>query len=196
MFIEARGLRSLTMYTVIWQGDHSPPPHNHYHHHHHHHDRHNHHHHHHRHHHYHHIAMLITLTMLRLRGFYGTLGIDLEDCEVVLSEARSLLFLLFSFFSFLTNFPFFLSFLSILFFSFYLSEKSSNNCTFYYRSGAEQLRWRLSNINRAFCPKVLYSLTLRRKLFCLKVLSFLLKRNLKQGFVFSNFEEKLLKHLT
>ena len=100
---------------------------------------------------------------------------------------------LFSFFSFLTNFPFFsLSYQ----FSFYLSEKSSNNCTFYYRSGAEQLRWRLSNINRAFCPKVLYSLTLRRKLFCLKVLSFLLKRNLKQGFVFSNFEEKLLKHLT
>ena len=137
--------------------------------------------------------MLMTLTMLRLRGFYGTLGIDLEDREVVLSEARSLLFLLFSFFSFLTNFPFFsLSYQ----FSFYLSEKSSNNCTFYYRSGAEQLRWRLSNINRAFCPKVLYSLTLRRKLFCLKVLSFLLKRNLKQGSVFSNFEEKLLKHLT
>jgi len=48
--------------------------------------------------------------MARLRGFYGTLGIDLEDGEVVLSEARS---------------------------------------------GAEQLRWRLSNINRAFCPKTL-----------------------------------------
>ena len=181
------------MYTVIWQGDHSPPPHNLYHHHHHHHHDHHHHRHHHLHRHYHHIVMLMTAQTARLLRHPGHRPWRWRS-GAQWGQVSS--FFVIFFFLFSNKFSFFLSFLSILFFSFYLSEKSSNNCTFYYRSGAEQLRWRLSNINRAFCPKVLYSLTLRRKLFCLKVLSFLLKRNLKQGSVFSNFEEKLLKHLT
>ena len=79
MLIEERGSLSLTMYTVIWQGS---------------------------------ITMMVMTTMMatmmtmmmmmmktigdtirmtfiRLRGFYGTLGIDIEDGEIVLSEARS-----------------------------------------------------------------------------------------------------------
>ena len=30
----------------------------------------------------------IRMIIIRLRGFYGTLGIDVEDGEMVLSEAR------------------------------------------------------------------------------------------------------------
>ena len=35
------------------------------------------------------IGDTIRMTFIRLRGFYGTLGIDMEDGEMVLSEARS-----------------------------------------------------------------------------------------------------------
>ena len=61
----------------------------------------------------------------RLRGFYGTLGLDSENDEMVLSEARC-------------------GKDQIL---------RPNELIRLSRSGAEQLRWRLTNINRAFCPK-------------------------------------------
>ena len=60
-----------------------------------------------------------------MRGFYGTLGLDSENEEMVLSEARC-------------------SKQRILLLN--VTIRLS-------RSGAEQLRWRLANINRAFCPK-------------------------------------------